>query len=123
MAVEHRCHHAATTTIAPTATAVSPTVTHAWQAVVAPNHVLLIGLLAVFEATVGVLILSGGRRPQLGYLAVIAFYLALTLFGWIPTVWFIIMLAPMLLLRAERRAATAPAPAARTERPRAGVGS
>jgi uncharacterized membrane protein len=100
-------------------------VTHAWQAVVVPNHVLLIGLLAVFEATVGVLILSGGRRTQLGYVAVIAFYLALTLFGWIPTVWFIIMLAPMLLLlRAERRSATAPAPAAHAEeKPRAGVGS
>jgi hypothetical protein len=67
-------------------------------------------LLVVFEATVGVLMLSGGRRTQVGYLGVIGFYLALWLFGWIETVWVVIMLPPMLLLlRAEWRAATAPA--------------
>jgi hypothetical protein len=37
-------------------------VTAAWRAVVAPNQYLFIGLLVVFEAVVGVLILSGGRR-------------------------------------------------------------
>ena len=38
----------------------------------------------------------------------IAFYLALWVFGWIETVWVLVMLAPMmLLLRAERRAAPA----------------
>jgi len=52
-------------------------VSHAWRAVVGPNQVLFIGLLAVFEAAVGVLILSGGRRTRLGYAAVIAFYLTL----------------------------------------------
>jgi len=37
---------------------------------------------------------------------VIAFYLALWPFGWMETVWVLVMLAPMgLLLRAERRAA------------------
>jgi uncharacterized membrane protein len=83
-------------------------VTHAWNAVVVPNHVLLIGLLAVFEATAGVLTISGGRRTQFGYLAVIGFYLALWPFGWIETVWVLIMLpAMLLLLRAERRAAPA----------------
>jgi len=83
-------------------------VTHAWNAVVVPNHVLLIGLLAVFEATAGVLTISGGRWTQLGYLAVIGFYLALWPFGWIETVWVLIMLpAMLLLLRAERRAASA----------------
>jgi hypothetical protein len=83
-------------------------VTHAWHAVVAPNQVLFIGLLAAFEATVGALILSGGRRTQLGYLGVIAFYLTLWLFGWFETVWCLVMLAPMLLLlRAERRAVAA----------------
>ena len=36
---------------------------------------------------------------------VIAFYLALWLFGWMETVWVLVMLAPMLvLLRAERGA-------------------
>jgi hypothetical protein len=96
-------------------------VTHAWNAVVVPNHILFIGLLAVFEATAGVLIISGGRRTQLGYLAVIAFYLALWLFGWIETVWALVILpAMLLLLRAERHVA----PAAHIEEnPTADVGS
>ena len=83
-------------------------VTHAWNAVVVPNQVLFIGLLAAFEATAGVLAISGGRRAQLGYLAVIAFYLALWLFGWIETGWVLVMLpAMLLLLRAELRATPA----------------
>jgi hypothetical protein len=100
-------------------------VTQAWHAVVAPNQLVFISLLLVFEAIVGVLILSGGRRTQLGYVAVIAFYLPLWLFGWFETVWVVVMLAPMaLLLRAERRAATASAPATHVaEKPRASVGS
>ena len=82
--------------------------TDTWQAVVVPNAVLFIGLLAVFEAAVGVLALCGGRWTQLGYAGVIAFYLALWLFGWMETVWVLLMLAPMLLLlRAERGAALA----------------
>lgn len=80
-------------------------VTDAWRAVVPPNQDLLIGLLALFEATVGVLILSGKRRTQLGYAGVIAFYVALWMFGWFETIWVILMLPPTaLLLRAERRA-------------------
>jgi len=100
-------------------------VTDTWRAVVVPNHVLFIGLLVVFEATVGALILSGGRRTQLGYVGVIGFYMALWLFGWFETVWVVVMLPPMLLLlRAERRAAAAPAPAAHVqEKPLADVGS
>jgi hypothetical protein len=86
-------------------------VTDAWRAVVAPNVVPWIGLLVVFGATVGALILRGGRRTQLGYVGVIGFYLALWLFGWFETLWVLAMFPPMLLLlRAERRAATAPAP-------------
>jgi hypothetical protein len=100
-------------------------VTDAWRAVVAPNQVLFIGLLVVFEATVGALTLSGGRRTQLGCVGVIGFYLALWLFGWFETVWIVTQVPPMLLLlRAERRAATAPAPAAHVkEEPLAHVGS
>lgn len=37
-------------------------VTHAWNAVVVPNHVLFIGLLAAFEAIAGVL--ANQRRAQ-----------------------------------------------------------
>ncbi len=100
-------------------------VTAAWRGVVAPNQVLFIGMLVVFEATVGALAVSGARRTQLGYLGVIGFYLALWLFGWFETVWCVIMLAPMvLLLRAERRSATVPAPAGHVEeKPRTDVGS
>jgi hypothetical protein len=88
-------------------------VTHAWRAVVTPNQTLFIGLLSAFEATVGVLVISGGRRTQVGYLAVIAFYLPLWLFGWFETVWCLVMIAPMfLLLAAERRAEAESAPAA-----------
>ena len=87
-------------------------VTDAWRAVVAPNVVPWIGLLVVFEATVGALILSGGRRTRLGYVGVIGFDLALWLFGGFQLVWAAIMLPPMLLLlRAERGAVTAAAPA------------
>jgi hypothetical protein len=90
-------------------------VTDAWRAVVAPEQVFFIGLLALFEATVGVLTLSGGRRTQAGMAGMIAFYLALWLFGWFETVWCLAMIPAMVvLLRAERRSAAAPtaAPAA-----------
>lgn len=90
-------------------------VTDAWNAVVVPNQVLFIGLLAAFEAVAGVLALSGGRRTRVGYLAVIAFYVALWLFGWIETVWVLVMLpAMLLLLRAEWRSAPAGQHADRT---------
>jgi hypothetical protein len=82
-------------------------VTAAWRAVVAPNQYLFIGLLVAFEAVVGVLILSGGRRAQLGLIGAIGFHVALWLFGWFVTIYCLIMLpALVLLLRAERRAAT-----------------
>src|SRR4029453_9453096 len=92
-------------------------VTTAWRAVVAPNQPLFIGLLVAFEAVVGVLILSGGRRTQLGLIGAIGFHLALWLFGWGVTIYCLIMLPTLLLLlRAERHAtavsATSAAPAA-----------
>ena len=94
-------------------------VTTAWRAVVAPNQLLFIGLLVAFEAVVGVLILSGGRRTQLGLVGAIGFHAALWLFGWGLTIYSVLMVvALVLLLRAERRAAsasatTAPAPVPR----------
>jgi hypothetical protein len=48
-------------------------VSAAWRSVVAPNQYLFIGLLMVFEALVGVLILGGGRRTQLGLVGAIGF--------------------------------------------------
>jgi hypothetical protein len=85
-------------------------VTTAWRAVLAPNQLLFIGLLVAFEAVVGVLILSGGRRTQLGLVGAIGFHAALWLFGWGVTIYSAPMLAAfVLLLRAERRAASASA--------------
>lgn len=84
-------------------------VNRAWENVVPPNAVTLIGLLAVFEATVGVLALMGGRWTRLGYLGAIAFYALLWPFGWMETVWVLVMLPPMVvLLHAERHPAGAP---------------
>jgi hypothetical protein len=88
--------------------AVSNRITEAWESVVVPNAVVFIGLLAVFEAAVGALVLSGGRGTQLGYLGVIAFYSVLWVFG--PEIVFVLVMLPamVLLLRAERRATAAP---------------
>jgi hypothetical protein len=90
-------------------------VTAAWRAVVAPNVFLFINLLVVFEAVVGVLILSGGRKTRVGLLGAIGFHVALWLFGWGVTIYVLIMLPALILLfRAERRAATVSEPAAAT---------
>jgi hypothetical protein len=96
-------------------------VTSAWRAVVAPNHLLFIGLLVAFEAVVGVLILSGGRRTQAGLIGAIAFHLALWLFGWGVTIYSLLMLPALVLLlwaelRATKVAATTAAPAAASRR-------
>jgi hypothetical protein len=82
-------------------------VTTAWRAVVGPNQLLFIGLLVAFEAVVGVLILSGGRRTQIGLIGAIGFHIALCLFGWGVTFYSLLMLpALVLLLRAEWHATT-----------------
>jgi hypothetical protein len=100
-------------------------VTDAWRGIVAPNQYVFIGLLVAFEAVVGVLILSGGRRTQLGLIGAIGFHVALWLFGWFVTIYSLIMLpALVLLLRAERRAVTVSATtAARVAVPRTEVTS
>jgi hypothetical protein len=86
-------------------------VTSAWRAVVAPNHYLFIGLLVAFEVLVGVLILSGGRRTQLGLIAALGFHLALWLFGWMTTIYALVMVPVLVLLvLAERRATRIPTP-------------
>jgi len=101
-------------------------VTQAWRAVVAPNQLLFIGLLVVFETAVGILAVSGGRMTRLGFTGVIGFYAALWLFGWFTTVWCLAMLpAMLLLLRAEKRSATTrPAPSGHiATKPRADLGA
>lgn len=85
-------------------------VTQVWNAVVPANHAFFIGLLIAFEAVVGILILSGGRPARIGLLCAIAFHVALRLFfSWFLTGYAAVMLvALVLLLRAERRPAGAP---------------
>lgn len=77
-----------------------------WRSVVPPNQTALIGLLAAFELAVGVLIFSGGRRARLGLVAAIAFHACLWIFGWIETIYCIVMIPTLVaLLVAERRLA------------------
>lgn len=76
-----------------------------WRSVVVPRAPVWIGLLIAFEVTVGLLVLSGGRRARIGLIAAIAMHLALPIFGWVTTVWSLVMLLAFgLLLRAELRA-------------------
>lgn len=74
-----------------------------WRSVVPPNQTVLIGLLTAFELAVGLLVLSGGRRTELGLSAAIVFHGLLWLFGWTETIYCLVMLPTLLaLLRAER---------------------
>ena len=78
-------------------------VTRAWRAVVPANPVFYIALLIVFEAVVGILILSGGWPTRIGLLAAIAFHIGLgVFFTWFLTYYAAVMIVSMvLLLRAE----------------------
>ena len=74
----------------------------AWHAIVAPHQVFFIGLLILFEAVVGVLVLMGGRRAQLGMLGILGMQACLLLFGWVLTAFATAMLIAVgLLLRAQ----------------------
>lgn len=85
-----------------------PFVRDTWQSVVAPNQAVFIWLLVVFEAVVGTLVVSGGRRTRLGLVAIMGFHVALLAFGWFFYAWSLPMLAALtLLLRAEIAAANA----------------
>ena len=75
-----------------------------WRAVVAPHYLFYIGLLVIFEATMGVLVLSGGRRAELGMVGILGMQAGLLLFGWVITVLAAVMLVAVgLLFRAQRR--------------------
>lgn len=76
----------------------------AWHSLVAPHQGLFIGALVVFEATVGILVLRRGRSAQAGLIGIIGMHLGLLLFGWVLTIWAVLMLVALVhLLRAERR--------------------
>jgi hypothetical protein len=76
-----------------------------WRTLVVPNHVLFISILIVYEAAVGLLVLSGGRRAEVGLIGAIGFHIALLSFGgWGFYLWSIPMLVALsLLLRAQHR--------------------
>jgi hypothetical protein len=75
-----------------------------WHAVVAPRQAVFIGVLIAFEIAVGVLILSAGRRTELGLAGAIGMHVGLLVFGWVFTIWGAVMLVAFaLLLRAQRR--------------------
>ena len=85
-----------------------PFITHAWRSVVVPNIYYLIPLLAVFEATVGILLLISSTR-RIGIAAAMAFTVALMLFGWGFWLWSLPALALLEYFRRlenRRRAAT-----------------
>ena len=73
-----------------------PFIAHAWRSVLVPNVHYLIPLLVLFEAAVGLLILSRAYR-RIGIGAAIAFNAALILFGWGFCLWSVPVIA--LLLR------------------------
>jgi hypothetical protein len=82
-----------------------PFVRDTWQSLVVPHTAFFITILIVAEATSGALILSGGRRTQVGLIALIGFHVGQLAFGGVLWVWAPLMLvAFVLLLRAERRA-------------------
>src|SRR5690349_24508282 len=60
-----------------------PFVTDTWRSVVAPHQNVFIPLLIAFEVAVGVLVLTGPRRAQLGLALAIAFHIGLMCFGWL----------------------------------------
>jgi hypothetical protein len=80
-----------------------PFVRDTWDSLVLPHQGWFITLLIIFEATVGALILSGGRRTQVGLIGLIGFHVGQLAFGGVLWPWAIVMLvALVLLLRAER---------------------
>jgi hypothetical protein len=79
-------------------------VRNTWHTVVAPRQAVFITLLILYELVMGLLILSGGRRTELGLVAAIAMHLGLLVFGWVLTIWAVTMLVTFaLLIRAQRR--------------------
>lgn len=83
-----------------------PFVTDTWNTLVLPHQNFFITLLVIFEATMGVLILSGGHRTQVGLIGLIGFHIGQLAFGGVLWPWAAVMLtALILLLRAERKAA------------------
>jgi hypothetical protein len=83
-----------------------PFVRDTWRSLVVPNVALFVGALIAFELAVGVLVARGGKRTQLGYVALIAFHVGVCSFGWVLYLWSVPMIAAVAtLLRGERHQA------------------
>jgi hypothetical protein len=81
-----------------------PFVRSTWESLVVPNTTFFIGLLVVFEATVGVLVVRGGRGRTIGLGAIAAFTVTLLSFSWWYLLWAVPIVAAMVLLhRADVR--------------------
>jgi hypothetical protein len=84
-------------------------VTDTWRELVVPNQEIFIGLLVVFEAIAGVLVLIGGRAATVGMIAVLGFHVGLLFFGWGFWLWAVPMLIAVgALLRAHIRSLDRP---------------
>ena len=80
-----------------------PFVRETWESLVLPNQGFFIALLIVFEATMGLLVLCGGRWTQAGLIGLIGFHIGQLAFGGVLWIWAPLMLLTLvLLLRAER---------------------
>lgn len=84
-----------------------------WQSTVVPNLEWFITLLIICEAVAGALVMKGGRMTQIGLIALIGFHVGQLAFGGVLWAWAGVMLvALVLLLRAERKHANRPRVAA-----------
>ena len=86
-------------------------VRQAWLDVFMAHPAVWAGLLGAGEVLVGSALLAGGRWALAGLLAVIAFHLALMIFGWGVALWAVPVLAATIpvtraYLRALRRSPT-----------------
>ena len=71
-------------------------VLQAWQSIFMSNPGMWAALLGVGEILIGTALLAGGRWALLGYAGVIAFHLALLLFGWGIWLWAVPVVAVVL---------------------------
>jgi len=81
-----------------------------WESLVVPHHHLFIGLLVLFEALVGVLVLAHGRPRQTALALQLAFTVALVSFGWTYLVWAVPIGFALVLLRRAGHGAGHPEP-------------
>lgn len=81
------------------ATSFLPFVRHGWADIVMADPVVWGLLLATGEATLGALLLIGGRAAKAGWVGVVSFHLLLMLFGfgfWLWSVPALMILVPLL---------------------------